>query len=389
MTLLNKIVSELDGEIGSEGPVCIYGTGKVADVCADVLLAEMGLEVDCYLDSFHCGEYRGKPLVCLEDINKEKIGGRLILICSSYHPDIEENLKRKNIYSYKTIYYQLLLLLYCDLVGPNAREIDQLRLMQPQQFSWRYGVNLAFHIPGVLACFTNKRDRDLYQVLLDIRLGSKKDIGCLEDFLMENYSFHEIGQHYRLYGGNREVLTMLDCGASNNIFGYQACHWFKSLKNIIAFDPVPDLYKGSHYTEEIRKHVSFKEVEGGVWEHDASMDLVIDKDPTGISVIQTEGRSDQSTKAIRLYQIDSFLEKRDFVVDFIKMDIEGAELPALRGAQSVISSDRPILAVSIYHNLNDMVEIPLFLKNVLKNYSFRLGHHSINLNETVLYALPD
>ena len=71
------------------------------------------------------------------------------------------------------------------------------------------------------------------------------------------------------------------------------------------------------------------------------------------------------------------------------MDIEGAEMPALRGGLETIKQYRPQLAISIYHSASDFVDIPQFLNNTLKDYTFKLGHYSYSYFETVLYAIPN
>lgn len=78
----------------------------------------------------------------------------------------------------------------------------------------------------------------------------------------------------------------------------------------------------------------------------------------------------------------------DIKVGFIKMDIEGAELRALRGGMEVIKRDRPILAISVYHSLNDRVDIPEMLMDELENYHFFIRHHSYTYSETVMYCVP-
>lgn len=75
-------------------------------------------------------------------------------------------------------------------------------------------------------------------------------------------------------------------------------------------------------------------------------------------------------------------------VDFIKMDIEGAELRALRGAEQTIRRHRPKLAISIYHQMSDFTTIPRWLYALGLTYDFFLDHHTIYENETVLFAIP-
>jgi hypothetical protein len=74
---------------------------------------------------------------------------------------------------------------------------------------------------------------------------------------------------------------------------------------------------------------------------------------------------------------------------FIKMDIEGNEFPALNGGLKSIIKYRPLLAISIYHQLQDMIDIPSLLNANLKNYKYHIRQHDFNFNETILYCIPN
>jgi FkbM family methyltransferase len=73
-------------------------------------------------------------------------------------------------------------------------------------------------------------------------------------------------------------------------------------------------------------------------------------------------------------------------LDFIKMDIEGAEPGALKGAINSIKRFRPKLAIAIYHSMDDIVNIPTWLNNLNLGYKFYLGHYKIHAEETILFA---
>lgn len=75
-------------------------------------------------------------------------------------------------------------------------------------------------------------------------------------------------------------------------------------------------------------------------------------------------------------------------VDFIKMDIEGAELAALEGATGCIQKYRPKLAISLYHKPNDLFEIPAYLHRRFPFYEMYIEHYTIHNEETVLYCNP-
>ena len=74
-------------------------------------------------------------------------------------------------------------------------------------------------------------------------------------------------------------------------------------------------------------------------------------------------------------------------IDFIKMDIEGSELSALRGAETAIRRWRPKLAISLYHRPEDFFTIPQWIDSLAVGYRFFLEHYSIHQEETVLFAI--
>lgn len=85
--------------------------------------------------------------------------------------------------------------------------------------------------------------------------------------------------------------------------------------------------------------------------------------------------------------IDDLVKEKNLAkVDFIKMDVEGAELNALKGAEQTIRTFKPRLAISVYHKENDLTEIPEYLNALGLGYKFFLDHFTIHNEETVLFA---
>ncbi len=78
----------------------------------------------------------------------------------------------------------------------------------------------------------------------------------------------------------------------------------------------------------------------------------------------------------------------DCAPTFIKMDIEGAEPDAIRGAASVIREHSPILAISCYHLQDHLWSIPLLIQSLNPDYSFYLRPHDLEGWDLVCYAIP-
>lgn len=75
---------------------------------------------------------------------------------------------------------------------------------------------------------------------------------------------------------------------------------------------------------------------------------------------------------VQMVTIDELCQ--DQSVALIKMDIEGGEMEALKGAISTIKRDKPVLLLSVYHLGSDIYSIPQFIKQLNLNYSFKLRH---------------
>lgn len=73
---------------------------------------------------------------------------------------------------------------------------------------------------------------------------------------------------------------------------------------------------------------------------------------------------------------------------FIKMDIEGAEMEALLGAETVILRNKPKLAICIYHKKEHLTDIIKYINSLVPEYKFFLRQHNkFNATELVLYGI--
>jgi FkbM family methyltransferase len=84
--------------------------------------------------------------------------------------------------------------------------------------------------------------------------------------------------------------------------------------------------------------------------------------------------------------IDEIVGRLD--IDFIKLDVEGAEAQVLNGARNAINRSRPVLALSLYHNPQDIWTLPELMFDLCEEYDFYIRQHYYNSFESVFYGVP-
>ena len=97
--------------------------------------------------------------------------------------------------------------------------------------------------------------------------------------------------------------------------------------------------------------------------------------------------SDDGDDIIQCVAIDQVLQ--GFNPTFLKIDVEGAEYQALTGARSTITENKPDMVISLYHDLRDIWELPLFIKSWDLGYKFYIRVYGKGGNATMLYVFSE
>jgi len=89
---------------------------------------------------------------------------------------------------------------------------------------------------------------------------------------------------------------------------------------------------------------------------------------------------------VEVVALDDLLEADVFYL--IKLDVEGAESRALRGARRTLASGRSAVAVSLYHRPEDIVDLPRQVDQLMPGARFVLRSHGFDGTDLMLYAFP-
>jgi FkbM family methyltransferase len=103
--------------------------------------------------------------------------------------------------------------------------------------------------------------------------------------------------------------------------------------------------------------------------------------------ITTLTKNKNNSLYYKTISIDDFINNNKInKIDFIKMDIEGCELKALKGATNTLKKHKPKLAIAAYHKYDDCYEIPNFLNELNIGYKFYFANYTLNFSDTIIYC---
>ena len=180
---------------------------------------------------------------------------------------------------------------------------------------------------------------------------------------------YDLGEQMRnIYGtGIRPGDIVLDAGANVGVFTRKAL-WAGAAK-VIAIEPAPE------NLECLRRNFAAEIADGrvvvypkGVWDKDDVLKLRVDPTDSARDTFVRQIENAQLVEA-KLTTIDKLVAELKLPkVDFIKMDIEGAEQKAIVGAKKTIARFRPRMALCVYHLKDDDVMVPKLVHDIVADY---------------------
>ncbi len=165
---------------------------------------------------------------------------------------------------------------------------------------------------------------------------------------------------------------VLDCGAHVGVFARQALAAGAEL--VVAIEPAPRTLVA--LKRNMADEIAAGRVivyEKGVWDKEETMVFYSDAD-SALSRVMHPHEDHKLGTQVPLTTIDRIVEELQLErVDFIKMDIEGAERKALAGARNTLAKRKPRLALAGYHLEDDQTKIPEIVLAARPDYDMRCG----------------
>ncbi len=341
-------------------PTWIYGPGGFGRAVAGALIM-LGVPVRGFIATNPgANQVMGLPVVAARD-SRPGDGAQIVV----------------GLYSRETPYEEIARL--CKGFGlKSARYPFEFYPQLREQLGWRYWLGAAGEIQrhivelgAAYAVLTDDVSREVFCRIIRFRLGLDMDYsGYISP---EPQYYNEL----TLSVLPTEGIRFVDCGAFDG----------DSFRDFAAVRTLGAAYLFEPEGENYRKLVA------GIRPKDATVTClplavsdrhqILSFSGAGESATTAGGSSGASVAAVALDEAFPAAP-----IDFIKLDIEGAEASALKGARNLIARCRPVIAVSLYHKQNDIWELPLLLKSLTEDYDMFIRQHMYNTFNSVLYGVP-
>jgi FkbM family methyltransferase len=173
-------------------------------------------------------------------------------------------------------------------------------------------------------------------------------------------------------GGACDMKTSIDFAKWCN-GQYDAIHAFEP--DPVCIEKCKDTLENTQLLSKHKCHV----YHAGLWSNITQFQMRTDG--TGGASLAEDGQD-----TVNVTNLDVVLGQNN-PVTFIKLDIEGSEFEALKGAKTIIQKWRPRLAVCIYHKPEDIIELPNYILSLVPDYKLYIRQYQAFIFETVLYCL--
>lgn len=349
----NKYILDLK-DLNNLKEIYIYGTGISSKKFKNMIEEkDINVKILGFIDSY-------KKTKIIDDekiynINDFKEINKTIVICTYYEEWIDEIIQlliSRNINNYLI----------------NMIILDPIYNLNKDKYKF-FEQKILF----IKENLQNELDCKIWDAIINALRNNKNNL-----LLFDYYYFHGKEQYLDCIKIDKND-TVIEGGIFDGITTLKIAKHLINGK-IYGFDPLI-----SNEKEELFFNKKIEIIKKALWNNNKDLYFI----NNGAGSYVSENISSLEYIKVNAITIDNFIENHKLEkFDFLKLDVEGAELNVLIGAIESIKKFRPKLAISIYHSLEDFFEIPYYLMQELKEYNFNIRLYSGALMDTVLYAVP-
>lgn len=355
--------------------IIIFGTGSYGQMLLrELTRMGMGKDIVAFCDNNESKWGTFVENVPVDAVDKliMRYSEAVYIIASSAYQEILKGLEKKRVSIFQKTEYLHLLELQLSFIQ-NNREKDLVSYagywFELYDDLQREG-KLDQYKEEVLSYVEDDKSRQIINNRLNFFLSG--DVTYLKNIPYDKDMYFS-DDYYKM----SEYEILFDCGAYDGDSLRRFIEQTQSKYELVcAFEP-----DEQNYCKMV------KLAEENCWQHIEMYQMATGKENGTVS-FSNDGSGgakivSQGDCKVEVVRLDDFIEKKPTL---IKMDIEGAEFDTIKGAENILTTLKPKLAISIYHKWLDFYEIPVYLRKIVPEYKFKIRHHSKCLYDTVLYA---
>jgi hypothetical protein len=341
-----KIINSLNN-IKKNSKIAIYGIGETGREFYNLITKfRPDIKVLYFFDSFNKKKINNIPVI--KNIKKiqylEKTLDRIV-VCSIFWNEINSYLHKHHIKkNYIISNFLIHKSSFLNSFGAfyfNKKKINLLKKKYNK-------------IIKKISCSVS---REVYKNNFNLRAYKKEKIFFIfaKNFYYK-YKFL-INNNYLKFLKLKKINYALDAGVYDGKESLKFLRYLKqnlNFRKLFGFEPNSKLFKsGSVYKIMNNKH--FELYENILSNKNKLLKFYIDHGSSSRSFVKNNSQSKKKSennikeKNIKAVTIDFFLKKRKIPINFLRLDIEGAEMKVLEGAKQSIIKYKPQILISIYH----------------------------------------
>jgi len=349
--------------------VAVYGAGVHGEAFFNAL-KQKNIEVDYFIDQYTTKtHYMDLPVYKAENIHNKKV--EIYISVSLEDSTVIPNFLHTKGFNKINDFVESLKKI--DTILPNLMETNVL---------WMRENNREFideeKIKDVLSLLADDESKNLFTKIVDFR----KTLDMNKYVFPESSKFQYFPDDIELF----EKIAFIGDIVTKTVTYMKRRNI--DVECIISFEPdlknIQSLQKEIRVQKQLFPTTHFIVFPAGLWSENKILKF-FNNGNSASSICETDSAT---TDSIEIFSVDLDTTLAGLEPNFIKMDIEGAEQEAIKGAINIIKKHTPVLAICLYHKPKDLWEIPLLINNINPNYDMYIrvyGHLQV---ETVLYCVP-
>lgn len=314
------------------------------------------VEIDGFIDDFtKDSTYLNKPIVKTIDVQKDSI----IIVCSTVRTRTAYHMLKEKGFKYVIDYPTFF----------KHKNHHDLKLRIINGFDFEFETHKEKY-ETLYSMLNDSLSQQILEELINYRLTCELDY-------MKNLKFDQIGQYFEDFLDLQDNEVFVDAGGYDGQTSRQFINHCPTYKSIYIFEPSKENLALAEENLKNFKNINF--ISKGLSNQKDT--LRFDTGSGSASSISENG-----TIEIEVDTLDRLVNEQ---VTFIKMDIEGAEALAIEGMRNHILNDYPKMAISVYHKVDDLWQIPEQIFTIRNDYDIYLRHYTEGTDETVMFFIPN